>query len=336
MTGEDIRKYLLYALGEIVLVVIGILIALQIGEWAERRGDDERFRTILEDVGTELTADIEQADQLLPYGESQDALVDSMMEGSFDRADYEARFDLFWVGMQYVQYTPTRVAYDRLTEFDGWISPDYGPVLDVLGQHYVQEWASLDDRTEIFIDQIERRHEHLSRTQPWYWRLRAREPNEEMLRWHLESDERRGYLLQYRADQTMAPGGYVDRYRGSAIGTLLAVGDAIGLDELPRSVEELRVRDQNALGDWVGEWTFRCAPVDRGGTVALELRSGVLVLGAAVLRPVDDTTFMQLGAWERRRIVTSRLSDGTPALVESDAGLGTPCRYTRRADAARD
>jgi len=32
-------KYLRYAIGEIVLVVIGILIALQINNWNERRKD---------------------------------------------------------------------------------------------------------------------------------------------------------------------------------------------------------------------------------------------------------------------------------------------------------
>tara|TARA_Y100000385_G_C13099534_1_gene643585 strand:- start:2936 stop:3121 length:186 start_codon:yes stop_codon:yes gene_type:complete len=33
------RKYLLYAIGEIALVVIGILIALQINNWNESRKD---------------------------------------------------------------------------------------------------------------------------------------------------------------------------------------------------------------------------------------------------------------------------------------------------------
>jgi len=32
---DNVRKYLLYAVGEILLVVIGILIALQINNWNE-------------------------------------------------------------------------------------------------------------------------------------------------------------------------------------------------------------------------------------------------------------------------------------------------------------
>ncbi len=34
---DNIRKYLLYAIGEIILVVIGILIALQVNNWNEKR-----------------------------------------------------------------------------------------------------------------------------------------------------------------------------------------------------------------------------------------------------------------------------------------------------------
>jgi len=36
---DNVRKYLLYAIGEILLVVIGILIALQVNNWNEARAD---------------------------------------------------------------------------------------------------------------------------------------------------------------------------------------------------------------------------------------------------------------------------------------------------------
>lgn len=54
------KKYLLYAIGEIILVVIGILIALQINNWNEQRKDyrssqDYRQR-ILEDLQVDVNA----------------------------------------------------------------------------------------------------------------------------------------------------------------------------------------------------------------------------------------------------------------------------------------
>jgi len=50
-------KYLLYAIGEIVLVVIGILIALQINNWNENRKIQNAQHLLLIDLYDNLTAD---------------------------------------------------------------------------------------------------------------------------------------------------------------------------------------------------------------------------------------------------------------------------------------
>ena len=47
LTENRVSKYLLYAFGEIVLVVIGILIALQINNWNEKRKNKKEEKTIL-------------------------------------------------------------------------------------------------------------------------------------------------------------------------------------------------------------------------------------------------------------------------------------------------
>ena len=54
-----VPKYLLYAIGEIVLVVIGILIALQINNWNEHRKARIQEVEILENLRTDLQADLE-------------------------------------------------------------------------------------------------------------------------------------------------------------------------------------------------------------------------------------------------------------------------------------
>ncbi|WGK65858.1 DUF6090 family protein [Croceiramulus getboli] len=51
------KKYLLYAIGEIILVVIGILIALQINNWNEDRKARAMEIVILENLKTDLTLD---------------------------------------------------------------------------------------------------------------------------------------------------------------------------------------------------------------------------------------------------------------------------------------
>jgi hypothetical protein len=56
---KKVSKYLLYAIGEIILVVIGILIALQINTWNEERKISQQERTYLERLRIETISNIE-------------------------------------------------------------------------------------------------------------------------------------------------------------------------------------------------------------------------------------------------------------------------------------
>ncbi len=56
-------KYLKYAIGEIVLVVIGILIALQINTWNQERLNRKQEQQILAQLSKEYTSNLKQIDQ---------------------------------------------------------------------------------------------------------------------------------------------------------------------------------------------------------------------------------------------------------------------------------
>ena len=53
----SVHKYLVYAIGEIALVVIGILIALQINNWTEKRQNTEHEITILRNIKKDINLD---------------------------------------------------------------------------------------------------------------------------------------------------------------------------------------------------------------------------------------------------------------------------------------
>lgn len=65
-----IAKYLLYAVGEIVLVVIGILLALQINTWNHNRIENERAQEYIEKLKTQLNHNIQTTDQTIEKVES--------------------------------------------------------------------------------------------------------------------------------------------------------------------------------------------------------------------------------------------------------------------------
>ena len=60
LSQNRFSKYLLYAIGEILLVVVGILIALSINNWNENLADTKRFVSELKELKSELLTFDEQ------------------------------------------------------------------------------------------------------------------------------------------------------------------------------------------------------------------------------------------------------------------------------------
>ncbi|MDG2451137.1 MAG: DUF6090 family protein, partial [Saprospiraceae bacterium] len=59
LAGDATSKYFLYAIGEIALVVIGILIALQINNWKEWRKDRFEEREVLKNLSRGFKSDLD-------------------------------------------------------------------------------------------------------------------------------------------------------------------------------------------------------------------------------------------------------------------------------------
>ncbi|TXE17241.1 hypothetical protein ES692_09645 [Psychroserpens burtonensis] len=53
-------KYFKYAIGEIVLVVIGILIALQINNWNETKIQKQELNDVLQSVANDVNSDLRE------------------------------------------------------------------------------------------------------------------------------------------------------------------------------------------------------------------------------------------------------------------------------------
>lgn len=78
MEGRNFR-YLKYAFGEIVLVVIGILIALQINNWNENRKHRIAELAFAKSLLTDLKEDVARLDRVVEFNTSKIATVDSLM-----------------------------------------------------------------------------------------------------------------------------------------------------------------------------------------------------------------------------------------------------------------
>lgn len=67
LAENKISQYLLYAIGEIVLVVIGILIAIQVNNYYEKKKEREKEQSFLREINLDFKSNKVQLDSILEY-----------------------------------------------------------------------------------------------------------------------------------------------------------------------------------------------------------------------------------------------------------------------------
>ncbi|MDM9630307.1 DUF6090 family protein [Robiginitalea aurantiaca] len=72
-------KYFRYALGEIVLVMIGILLALQVNTWNEVRKDQQELRNILLSIASDMKEDALIVKEIMGYAKEDNERIKSFL-----------------------------------------------------------------------------------------------------------------------------------------------------------------------------------------------------------------------------------------------------------------
>ncbi|MGB0346625.1 MAG: DUF6090 family protein [Balneolaceae bacterium] len=111
-----IRKYVWYALGEILLVMIGILLALQVNNWNEERKNNRNEAFYLEKIEGSLRSDSLNLVQSINLGNNMLSMIDSadiMMDNPELFTGDELRNKLFALVWQN-EFEPSRSVFDNL------------------------------------------------------------------------------------------------------------------------------------------------------------------------------------------------------------------------------
>ena len=109
-------NYLKYAIGEIVLVVIGILIALQINNWNENRKDRFIEKKILQSLNNDLQKDIYSMKYMISNDsliyESNSKLIQILKDSHSEYQPYQNK--MFGLINRFNVFYPQRMGYESL------------------------------------------------------------------------------------------------------------------------------------------------------------------------------------------------------------------------------
>ena len=76
-------RYLKYAIGEILLVVIGIMIALQLNNWNQSISEQNISKDYLGNLRTELKSDLDYFDQIITRNDEQKTYIDEILKAMY-------------------------------------------------------------------------------------------------------------------------------------------------------------------------------------------------------------------------------------------------------------
>jgi hypothetical protein len=96
-------RYLKYAIGEIILVVIGILIALQVNNLNETKRKDFLFKDSMEQIFNGLKSDVDVFNSLIKDLNGQVGLIDLVLNSPEKFDMFEAPFALHYIWWNHVR-----------------------------------------------------------------------------------------------------------------------------------------------------------------------------------------------------------------------------------------
>ncbi|PQB05571.1 DUF6090 family protein [Aureitalea marina] len=123
LNQERVGKYLIYAVGEILLVVIGILIALQVNNWNQERISRDKEKVYLKEIRASLEKDLADQNRVFDFNGKKIALILQIIsEMGKDKSKTEHMLYLFGLLnkepegslVNYDVFIPNRAAFDNM------------------------------------------------------------------------------------------------------------------------------------------------------------------------------------------------------------------------------
>ncbi|QBA63962.1 DUF6090 family protein [Muriicola soli] len=140
LTQGKIGKYIPYALGEIFLVVVGILLALQINNWNEHKKQKSIAKELLKDIEISLANNYTQLNFVINYNQEGNTSAELIKHQIQNNLPYHDSLDLhFSKAIQYSTPVLKNPGYESLKVF-GLNLVENDSLIKALGDFYNMGW----------------------------------------------------------------------------------------------------------------------------------------------------------------------------------------------------
>ncbi|OEK04974.1 hypothetical protein [Roseivirga misakiensis] len=253
LSKNSFLKYLLYLTGEIVLVIVGILIALNINNRNEERKNEEKVKATLLQIQQELEIDINKATELIEYYRVKDSLISLVLGEKLTLADYQAPVNsgLFSVITNVVDLVTTNNAYNSLMRNIDNIPVRFTPLIADLNQVYIDDKTQVDYYNNSISELANKVLDKWSAEYEWYSQLFTGITSDAPIQYFLNSPFYKNEVVTYNVISMQNHLQFIKEYRNDAIKSYLKIAALVNPTEpIEKSFVVPRYMYQNITGTY--------------------------------------------------------------------------------------
>jgi hypothetical protein len=184
--NKNAKSYVLYALGEVFLVMVGILLALQVSNWNEERQRKQQLNLILKTIKEDLARDTLVAEQIISFYDTINKYSAKVINKEYN---YETIESCSWCRnllTLYQPYTIQQKGYNMLLNFSGESLEKQDSLLVSIRQLYNATTDIIEDSNDFVKTETIKNLDYF-KTKPWFIDLLQGRFNDEMRSYFGES-----------------------------------------------------------------------------------------------------------------------------------------------------
>ena len=195
---KKIRNYFKYAVGEIILVVIGILIALQINNWNHNRKTNEQIEATYAVIKEEISADTIKFNTVLKSYESERNYYERILDGTLTKTDLE-QYNKRWI-MTYHWYDCylKNSGFEQLSTYSGQQFNINKASTNKKLEDYYYSWRSLEQNLDVVQFLVNTNFDYWQRNVPWFYTIGTQSVPDSAYNYVLYNREFKNEVLGYK------------------------------------------------------------------------------------------------------------------------------------------
>lgn len=200
LSENKFSKYLLYAIGEIILVVIGILIALQINNNNQKKQNKQKVNQLLRKIQSDISQNITTINNEARFVYFQDSIIYLVLNKKLTESDYRNdNGNLYQLILKHNGISIKTSGYDNLMRVSEIIPEAYGSTVERLNILHNDFYNNIQQSHELVNNRLRKNFDILHQNFSWFGVKNFKEISDEQINFLLNSNEYQSLVSLYHS-----------------------------------------------------------------------------------------------------------------------------------------